>query len=169
VLGVLAALLAAGLTASTAAAPQPLACPKVSGPFMSRDQAALCSDYEPLRFGGANIYWLGLDENVGGIAYPTRFRITDALLTAKEMGASVIRCQTCGISTGNSLSIEPSLNRFNDSAFNTIDYTLYMAGKLGLRVTIPLADYWNYYLGSIYDFTGWLGQPACTSPSYACP
>jgi hypothetical protein len=30
-----------------------------------------------------NIYWLGLDENVGGIAYPSLFRIADALETAK--------------------------------------------------------------------------------------
>ncbi len=38
------------------------------------------------RFGGANIYWLGLDQNVGGIGYPTRFRIDDVLETAKDMG-----------------------------------------------------------------------------------
>jgi len=136
---------------------------------VSRNGSELCAAGKQLRFGGANIYWLGLDENVGGHAYPTYFRISDALRTAKEMGATVVRCQTCGISTGSPLSIEPSLNQYNDSAFNTIDYTLATARKLGLRVTIPLTDYWNYYLGSIYNFTQWLGQPACTSSTYACP
>lgn len=174
-----AVLTAAGFVipaATAAAAPvasaQPASsspCPAAAGPFVSRNGSALCDDNGQLRFGGANIYWAGLDENVGGVAYPTYFRIDDALRTAKDMGATVIRCQTCGISTGNPLSVEPGLNQFNDSAFNTIDYTLSTARKLGLRVTIPLTDYWNYYLGSIYNFTQWLGQPACTSSTYACP
>jgi mannan endo-1,4-beta-mannosidase len=34
---------------------------------------------------GANIYWLGLDENVNGIHYPSHFRILDALETAQGM------------------------------------------------------------------------------------
>jgi hypothetical protein len=154
-------------SSSTAATTAP--CQAAAGPFVSRDGSVLCADSARLRFGGANIYWLGLDQNVGGIAYPTYFRITDALETAREMGATVVRCQTCGISTGNPLSVEPSLNDFNSSAFNSIDYTLYAARKLGLRVTIPLTDYWDYYLGSVYNFAQWLGQPACTSDTYACP
>ena len=47
----------------------------------------------PWRFAGANIYWLGLDENVGGVHYPTPFRIRDALTTAAGMGARVVRAQ----------------------------------------------------------------------------
>lgn len=167
-----AAAVAAPVASAQPASAQPASaspCRAATGPFVTRNGSALCAGGGQLRFGGANIYWLGLDENVGGHAYPTYFRITDALQTAREMGATVIRCQTCGISTGSPLSIEPSLNQFNDSAFNSIDYTLATARRLGLRVTIPLTDYWNYYLGSIYNFTQWLGQPACTSSTYACP
>lgn len=157
--------------ASRAAAPSPSsrACGGSAGSFVTRAGSVLCAGRRVLRFGGANIYWAGLDENVGGVAYPTDFRISDALETAKEMGATVVRCQTCGISTGSALSIEPSLGQFNEGAFSTIDYTLAQAHRLGLRVTIPLTDYWNYYLGSIYNFTQWLGQPACTSATAACP
>ena len=36
------------------------------------------------RFGGCNIYWMGLDENVGGVAHPTHFRITGSLTTPDE-------------------------------------------------------------------------------------
>ena len=36
------------------------------------------------RFGGCNIYWMGLDENVGGVAHPTHFRITGSLATPDE-------------------------------------------------------------------------------------
>src|ERR1700737_262489 len=54
--------------------------------FVTRQGDRLLLDGRPFRFGGANIYWLGLDENVGGIAYPTHFRIDDALATARDMG-----------------------------------------------------------------------------------
>lgn len=50
-----------------------------------------------------------------------------------------------------------------------IDYSIYRAGQLGLRLNIPLTNYRNYYLGSIYNFTTWPGQPPCTSSTYACP
>jgi mannan endo-1,4-beta-mannosidase len=137
--------------------------------FVQRDGTRLVLDGRTFRYGGANIYWLGLDQNVGGIAYPTPFRIADALETARDMGATVVRGQTLGISTGNPLSVEPSLGVFNDKAFASIDYAIYHAGLLGLRLVIPLTDYWDYYLGSVYDFTSWLGQRPCESGSGACP
>ncbi len=112
------------------------------------------------RFGGANIYWLGLDENVGGIRYPTNFRIDDALETAKDMGVSVVRSHTLGISVGNPLSLEPTLDKFNNRAFNTIDYSVYEAKKLGIHLIIPLTDNWNYYEGSFHTFTSWLHLPS---------
>ncbi len=114
---------------------------------------------QPFRFAGANIYWLGLDENVGGIRYPTRFRIDDALMTAKEMGATVIRSHTLGISTGNPLSIEPERNRYNDHAFAPIDYAIAEAGRLGIRLIIPLTDNYHYYSGGKHDFTDWEHVP----------
>ena len=177
----LAALLGTGPAAAAAPGTPPAAAPQTApaapaavgsrpgSDFVQRDGTRLTVGGRPFRYGGANIYWLGLDENVGGIAYPTHFRISDALETARDMGATVVRAQTLGISTGNPLSVEPSLGTFNQKAFGPIDYSIYRAGQLGLRLNIPLTNYWNYYLGSIYDFTTWLGQPPCTSSSYACP
>lgn len=114
----------------------------------------------PFRFGGANIYWLGLDENVGGIAYPTDFRIRDALKTALDMGVTVVRSHTLGISTGNPDSLEPSLGHFNSQAFRTVDYAVDQACHLGIRLIIPLTDNWHYYEGSYHDFTHWLKIPS---------
>ena len=167
------AALAPAASAAEAGAPGLTALAKVPGStwqsgFVHRDGTRLILDGKTFRYGGANLYWLGLDENVGGVAYPTHFRIDDALATAKDMGATVVRAQTLGISTGNSLSVEPSLGNFNPAAFDTIDYSIYRAGQLGLRLNIPLTNYWNYYLGSIYNFTTWLGQAPCTSSTYAC-
>lgn len=43
--------------------------------FVSRAGAKLVLEGSTFKFGGANIYWLGLDENgAPGVAYPTPFR-----------------------------------------------------------------------------------------------
>lgn len=46
---------------------------------VSREGTQLQYKGETFRRGGANAYWLGLDENEGGVEYPTKFRIDDAL------------------------------------------------------------------------------------------
>ncbi len=68
---------------------------------------------------GANVYWLGLDENVippagepfyapFNASYPTKGRITEVMATLVAMGAKLIRSQTLGVSVGNPLSLMPS-------------------------------------------------------------
>ena len=119
------------------------------------------------RFGGANIYWLGLYSNIGNVHYATDFQIKDALQTAADMGVTVVRSHTLGISVGNPLSVEPKLGQFNAKAFDTIDYSIYEAHKLGIRLIIPLTDNWHYYEGSYHTFTQWLGLPS--SDFYTSP
>ena len=120
--------------------------------FLQQRGAHLWLHGRPYRFGGANIYWLQLDENVGGVAYPTFFRIRDALLTARKMGATVVRTF---LSVGSPLSIEPTLGHFNPKAFQALDYAVYEAGKLHLHLMIGLVDNWAYYEGSIATFIQW--------------
>jgi mannan endo-1,4-beta-mannosidase len=145
-----------------------LVCAVVFGPvahaspaqYVTRHGSALELNGHAFRFGAANIYWLGLDENVGGIGYPTRFRADDALRTARAMGAAVVRSHTLGISTGDPKSLEPSLDHFNDAAFASIDYAVADARRLGLHLVVPLTDNWSWYHGGRGNFTTWLGLPA---------
>lgn len=139
--------------------PTPTPTPTDRPGRVTRDGTHLRLDGQNFRFSGANIYWLGLDENVGGIAYPTRFRVDDALETAKAMGVTVIRSHTLGISTGTAASLEPSLDHFNDAAFDSIDYAVARAGQLGFHLVVPLTDNWHWYHGGRHDFTDWLGLP----------
>ena len=98
---------------------------------------------------GANVYWLGLDENVippagepfykpYNASYPTKGRITEVMSTLKIMGARTIRSQTLGVSVGNPLSLMPELGKVNEKAFDTIDWTVYQARKYGIRIFVPL-------------------------------
>ncbi|MEU4423602.1 cellulase family glycosylhydrolase [Actinoplanes sp. NPDC024001] len=128
-------------------------------PFVTRDGSTLEVGGKPFRFAGTNIYWLGLDENVGGIDYPTFFRIRDALDTAKTMGLTVVRSHMLA-SSGHPKTILPATTGpLNEEAFRTVDYAIAYAGKLGLRLILPLTDNWAYYHGGHGDFTKPHGLP----------
>ena len=108
------------------------------------------------RFSGANIYWLGLQENPS-VSYPSHFEVDDALATAAFMGATVVRSHTPGISTGCSLCVEPNLDQFNQLAFQHIDYAVQSARIHHIKLIIPLTDNWHYYHGGKHNFTDWRG------------
>jgi mannan endo-1,4-beta-mannosidase len=124
---------AAALLAAPAAAPSGNA-----DAFVTRSGTRLLLGGRQFRFGGANVEWLGLigygPADPAGPRYPTHYEIDDALATAKEMGARVVRSQTMGDSVGCERCIEPGLGRFNDAAFEPIDYALASARRLGLKV-----------------------------------
>jgi mannan endo-1,4-beta-mannosidase len=102
---------------------------------------------------GANVYWLGLDENVIppagqpfyaplNASYPTKGRTSEIMETLVTMGAKLIRSQTLGVSVGNPLSVMPTLGVYNEQAFQTIDWAVWQARQHGLRIIAPLTD--NY-------------------------
>lgn len=125
--------------------------------FVVKEGTRLMLGGKPFRFAGPNVYWLGLDENTGGIEWPTAFRVLDALDTAKEMGATVVRAHTLGISVGNPKSAMPALGVWNEEALRRIDFAVREAGKRGLRLIVPLVDNWDYYHGGLATFLRWRG------------
>jgi hypothetical protein len=141
---------------------------KKRGPadLVTRSGDRLLLNGEPLRFSGSNIFWGGLDDDARtGFNYPSPFRVRSALQTMVDMGETVVRCQTCGISTGTPFSVEPYLGGFSQTSLRHIDYFIAQAQHYGLKVVIPLTDNYGYYLGSYCDYTNWLHL---SSPS-DCP
>ena len=128
-------VLAAVLVAPAAA---PAKQERSSGTFVSRSGTHLELAGRPFRFGGANVEWLGLEgygpADPAGPRYPNHYEIDDALATAREMGARVVRSQTMGDSVGCSACIEPELGRFNAAAFEPIDYSIVSARRNGIRL-----------------------------------
>jgi mannan endo-1,4-beta-mannosidase len=138
----------------------------MTSPFVTRSGDLLVLDGKPFRFSGTNIYWGGLDNNARtGLNYPTQFRVDSSLQTMADMGETVVRCQTCGISTGNPLSVEPYLGGFSQTALRHIDYFIAQAQRYRLKVVIPFTDSYRYYVGGYCDYTNWL---RLSSPSN-CP
>ena len=121
--------------------------------YVYQEGAQLMLNGKPWTASGANVYWLGLDENVIPLAgqpfyapfnasYPTFGRITEVMNTLQTMGARTIRSQTLGVSVGNPLSVMPALGVYNEQAFDTIDWSVFQARQHGLRIITPLVD--NY-------------------------
>merc|ERR1711892_1504940 len=130
---------------------------------------------EEFTFSGVNIYWLGQDENNpdvpngGGEVYthPSQYRVDDVLMSALSMGSQVVRAHTVGVSTGTGEfhawnmgwegTVWPERGLTVEENFASMDYAVFRAGQLGLRLVVPLTDEWNYYHGGIHDFLGWRG------------
>ncbi len=117
------------------------AAPKLSAqsdPFVSRAETRLVLAGRPFRFGGANIEWLGLEgygpADPRGPRLPSHYEIDDAMATARELGARVVRSQTMGDSVGCNECLEPALGQFNQAAFERVDYALKSARDHGLRI-----------------------------------
>ena len=166
-----------GLPTTASAGPDPAAPTVVPAPAASANKPAQANSFVTksgnqlmlggtrFRFGGVNEYWLGLDENVGGVNpadpgtldLPTYFRIRDGLTTARVMGSRVVRAHTLGVNLGSPNSLAPTLGLFNNNAFASIDYAVAESGRLGLKLLVPLTDNWDYYHGGKYTFLRWLG------------
>lgn len=157
----LIAVTAASLVAAApASADAPLDWTSENTAFVQREGSSLLLDGERFRASGTNIYWLGLDENVGGVDYPTYFRIKDALDTAAQMGVTVVRSHMMTSTSqdgADPLALMPRLGEYNEEAFRTIDFAVAYAGTLGIRLVLPLTDQWEYYHGGHRDFTTPLG------------
>jgi hypothetical protein len=126
-------LLILALAPASSGAPQGFA-----DSFVTRAGTRLLVDGRPFRFGGANVEWLGLAGygpfDPAGPRFPSNYEIDDALATARELGAKVVRSQTMGDSVGCELCIEPERGQFNPRAFERIDYALASARRHGLKV-----------------------------------
>ena len=145
-----------------------MSVPVASG-FVTRSGTRLLLNGRLFRFAGTNQYYLGLDDNIrdaaGNPTHPTTARIDDALQSAVRTGATVVRSHTLGISVGCTGCFEPRPGVFSDSALGSADYAIYQAGRLGLKLMIPLTDQWRWYHGGESTFTGWTGYPNATDPS----
>jgi mannan endo-1,4-beta-mannosidase len=128
--------------------------------FVQRSGTSLQLAGKPFRYSGPNIEWLGL-ESYGphdpmGPRYPSRFEVDDALDTATEMGARVVRSQTMGDSVGCDLCLEPRRGEFNPRAFEAVDYAIKSARERGLRLIITLVgDCATCTLGGPGEYLKW--------------
>jgi mannan endo-1,4-beta-mannosidase len=143
--------------------------------FVTQQGAQLELDGQPFRFGGANVEWLGLVgygplnfEPGQSERFPTHYEINNALATAKEMGANVIRAQTLGDTVGCGNCLEPTLGHYNPAAFRVMDYAIMRAKHYGIRLILEFQGDSRALNGGNTSsvFSNWLGGKSFwTDPS----
>ncbi|MEY3896295.1 MAG: hypothetical protein RLZZ214_1815, partial [Verrucomicrobiota bacterium] len=93
----------------------------------------------PFHFAGTNNYYL---------AYKSNTMIDDVLLDASSMGLKVVRAW--GFINGQAKDgkvMQPSIGVYDESGFERLDYTVWKAKQLGLRLLIPFVNNWDEFGG----------------------
>lgn len=149
---------------------------RVGNRLVTPDTGGVPASQRLFRFTGANIYWLGLDDNFAGGTprYPTHSQIDAAVSGALFLGATVVRSHTLGFSFGDPGSkclvtgYNQSTHTFavNDAAWEPIDYAIRAFGNAGIRLQIPFTDQFGYYHGGKRDIVHYaVGQNGVTDVS----
>lgn len=99
---------------------------------------------------GFNAYWLGITEEQ---QYPDRRHVEEMFRAAKEMGATVIRAHTLGISSGAGNSLRQPGNFINANAWDSVDYAFYLARQYDIKLICPLLDAYYWYNGNYGHFS----------------
>jgi mannan endo-1,4-beta-mannosidase len=130
---------------------------KAGVPALTRSGTHLQVNGTTVRWGGANAFWLGLDDN-GGLLIPAQSTISNALEGCRQMGAGLVRSHTIGQSAGTPLSYETAAGVYSDAHLAGADWAVYQAGLKGLYLMPCLTDNWNYYAAGKWVFCHWAYQ-----------
>jgi mannan endo-1,4-beta-mannosidase len=155
-LGPLAAVAGSSLFAAPTAAAAAL--PATPGRHLTRTGTTLSTGGTATRLSGVNAYWLGLDDNAGGSpgTFPSQAKITAAFIGMRQLGTTLVRAHTIGISAGTPMSYLTGYSgatpRYSDANMAAADWAVHQAGLHGIHLMCPLTDEWNYYHGGAWWF-----------------
>jgi mannan endo-1,4-beta-mannosidase len=103
------------------------------------------------RFGGTNTYYLHQQSH---------YMIDSALNDAAAMSLSVVRAWAFADGSGKGYTpLQPEPYVYDNAAFDPLDYAIYKAGQLGLRLVLGLTNNWPDYGGMAQYVTWFLGLP----------
>lgn len=145
VLGAIGATSVMGSASALTRQPIPATAPKADH-YVGVSKGQFVLNGRTLRFGGANNYYLHQKSHYA----------IDALLNdAAAMGLSVIRAWAFadGISPLYT-ALQPRPYVYNEAAFDSLDYAVWKAGKLGIRLVLVLTNNWKDY-GGMQQYVSW--------------
>ena len=103
------------------------------------------------RFGGTNTYYLHQQSH---------YMVDMALDDAAAMGMRVVRAWAFADGSGHGYTaLQPQPYVYDDAAFDSLDYAIAKAGRLGIRLVLALVNNWPDYGGMAQYVTWFLGLP----------
>src|SRR6185295_12406773 len=92
--------------------------------------------------------------------YVSQAMVDELLQDASGLGLNVIRtwafCEGAG---ENGFCFQPSPGVYDEATFRKLDYVLFRANQLNLRVILPLVNNWNDF-GGMNQYLAWCGSSA---------
>lgn len=135
----------AALAAATSGCYEPAETRAAKGPFVQVKDAGFIRDGSPWRFAGTNCYSL----------HESSHEVIDGILEdAKSMGLAVIRSWAFSDGAGRPAALHRAPYNYPDQAYDPLDYTIYKAGQLGLKLVLPLVNNWPDY-GGMQQYVSW--------------
>ncbi|WP_392675159.1 cellulase family glycosylhydrolase [Streptomyces sp. LN785] len=147
-LGGTAVGLAAFAITPGAASAAPRVRPGLSAPkgFVTAHGDGFRLNGRPFRFGGTNCYYLHQQSH---------YMIDSVLGDAAAMGLPVVRAWAFADGSGASFRpLQPKPYTYDEDAFESLDYAVYRAGQLGIRLVLPLVNNWPDY-GGMQQYVQW--------------
>lgn len=125
--------------------------------FVHREGRGFVVDGAPWRYGGTNTYYLHVKSH---------YMIDSALDNANEMGLKVVRAWAFsdGTDGGQPVVLQPAPYKYNEDAFDSLDYTVYKAGQLGIKLVLTLTNNWDAY-GGMPQYVKWF-HPGLANDEY---
>lgn len=134
-----------GLAATAAGSPGPVSEEANRSPFVGVQNGHFIRDGKPWRFAGTNCYYL----------HESSHQVIDQILEdAVAMGLAVIRCWAFSDGTDRPAALQPVPYSYPEEAFDSLDYTVFKAGQLGLKLVLPLTNNWPDY-GGMQQYVAW--------------
>lgn len=114
--------------------------------FVTREGTRLAIQGRSFYFSGANQYY---------IFYKSKAMIDEVLEDAARMGLTVLR--TWAFSDGQTHdghSLQPRPREYDESGFENLDYAIYRARQLGIRLIFTLVNNWDAF-GGMNAYVNW--------------
>lgn len=113
--------------------------------FVSVDGKQLTLDGNRFKVRGTNSFWLSYQYYDSGV-------VDEVLQEASKMGLNTLR--VWGFGSGEPALFQPKPGVYNEEAFERLDYVVQRAAEYGIRLIIPLTNYWPDF-GGMDQYVEW--------------
>lgn len=128
--------------------------------FVRREGARLALDGQSFYFAGANQYYL---------FYKSRKMIDEVLEDAARMGLTVMRTWAfCEGQYNEGFCFQPQPRVYDEKTFRNLDYAIYKASTLGIRLILSLVNNWDDF-GGMNAYVRWSSTARSHDDFYSNP
>lgn len=91
--------------------------------------------------------------------YKPAFMANEILADAKQMGLDTIRLFAfCEANSKDGYCFQPARGQYDEATFEKLDYVIFQARRLRVRLILPLVNNWDDNFGGMRQYVNWVKQ-----------